>query len=221
MDLNALTIIKRALDLVGVTGSGEVPSANDIDTMFFSLNMIIDSWDADRLWGFTTETHTVIGFMGNTCTIGPGAQVAVIRPESIEDTCFSRIGNVDYPIKMIDGASFTAIPNKILTGLAPQFGYYEPDTPVGKLLLWPQPSSPVDLYIRVQFRGVPFPNIYNEYFFPSGYGIALIYSLAELGYSIYSRPVDPNVVRIASNARKVLRKNNRLGKLLSLPTSLY
>jgi hypothetical protein len=220
MSVNARVIIRGALDLVGVTGGVETPNASDIETMLVALNMMIDSWNTERLSIYTVQDHVVPSFSGSVCTIGPGGMIDVPRPVAIEDTCFSRMFGIDYAFKIIDGITWSGIVLKVLPSTFPQVAYWDGNAPVGNLMLWPQPISPVELHVRLQSMITEFPDIFTSYPLPPGYRIALTYSLAEIGYSIFARPVDPNIVKLASRARRNIKRNNQPDDILYFPAEL-
>jgi hypothetical protein len=220
MSVNANEVITGALSLVGVLGNGETPSASDTEAMMVALNMMVDSWNTERLFIYTVQEHVVPSFAAATCTIGPGGMISVNRPVAIENTCFTRMLGVDYPFKIIDGATWSAITFKTLQSTFPQVGYWDGNAPVSTMFLWPQPVVAVELHIRLQSTLSMFPDLLTSFPLPPGYALALVYSLAEIGYSLFARPVDKNIIRLGANARRNIKRNNQTGAVTSLPAEL-
>lgn len=195
--------------------------AADQDVCLRALNNLLDSWDTERLSIFTVQDIVKKGFTGATLTIGEGGQLNVPRPVRLEDRCFIRLNNVDYPLRVIDGQTYSEITLKSLNTTFPQVIYLDAQYPIATAYLWPVASMAVDVHLRLRQQLDGFCRYASdEIDFPPGYRRALVYSLAEELYSVYNRPVDRNVAVIASKSRRNIKRINSPNVELKMPAEL-
>src|SRR5690242_5956509 len=81
----SLDLIKSALRLAGVLGTGETPSAAEGQDALVILNQMLDSWNAERLMIYTVARQ-VFSLVANkqAYTLGSGGDFDTPRPPKIE-----------------------------------------------------------------------------------------------------------------------------------------
>ena len=111
------------------------------------LNALLNEWSTHR-WGtykVTNEALTLSTSTG-TYTIGSGGDLDTARPIRVLDGTFVRVSSTDYRVRVIPRNEYNGIAFKTLTGI-PYNLYYEPEYPLGKLRIYPEPSSGYVLYL--------------------------------------------------------------------------
>lgn len=203
---NALQIIDRAYALIGYKAAGEALSSEDADYALSALNAMLDGWNTQRL--FIVSVQEVVGTVsGVSATVGPGLTFDTPRPVAVEDTSFTRIGALDYPVKWIDRETYEAISLKTVQSTFPQYAYYDAHMPTANIYFYPVPNAPVEFHLALQVQLTEFADLVTDYPLAPGYLKALQYSLAEeLAPGVRELPA--SVVRTAQNARRAIRRTN-------------
>jgi len=202
----ALQIIDRAAELIGFKDPDDPLNGNDSSNFLGVLNDMVDGWNVDRLF-IVTVTETTASVSASPATIGTGEDVNVTRPVRLERGCFVRSGGVDFPLHIITRAQYNSIPLKSTTSDIPSVVYYDAGVPTGNLFLYPAPSGAVELHLQMAAQLSAFADLATAYSFAPGYKKALEYSLAE-ELAPGRRPLDPQIARIAANARRAIRRVN-------------
>lgn len=218
MATTGVQLIEGALSLLGVLANGENASGDEVSGCLINLNNMIDSWNTERLYIYTVQ-ESIATLSGSTLTIGPGQTVNVTRPIALEDHCFTRYNNVDYPMSKVNGEEYSSIILKQQTSTYPYIVYYDTNYPTGTLYFWPVPPAPVEVHLRLMTQLTEWANAQDSHDLPQGYRRALMYSLAEELAPQY-RPCDPMISRIASQARRNIKRANTQNNTLNMPTPL-
>lgn len=202
----ALQIVSRSAEIIGYKDPDESLSGNDAANFLAVLNSMLDSWNTQRLY-IVTVAQVSASVSANPTSIGAGGTFNTARPVRIEDGCFARIGDVDYPIQVIGRSEYDLFVDKSTTSTFPDFVYYEPAIPTGQLYFYPVPSPAVTVYLQVQTQLTAFADLSTDYTLAPGYKKALEYSLAE-ELAPGRRPLEAQVVRQASIARRAIKTTN-------------
>lgn len=128
-------IISHALQLLGVIGSGETASANDVTYCSNALNMMTKAWQAQgiHLWKETSATVTIVADTYQY-SVSP-------RPLNIISARYSYGSGLDRKMKKLGRSEYDAIPTKTTsTGPSTCF-HYSPQLTTGQLYVWPVPTS--------------------------------------------------------------------------------
>lgn len=181
------------------------------------LNRRLDAWSGLKRYAFT-ETFTQFTLAPNhqPHLIGPGLAApdfaVAQRPVRIEGAALvlnNVTPNVDSPIINIrDAAWWKNQRVKSIATTTPTDLYYEPDWPNGSLFLWPVPTFAYGL--RLQLWGViaRFVKLTDVFSFPPLYERAIVLTLAEDLCRPFGRPLTPDLVAAAREARADLQTNN-------------
>lgn len=186
-------MIARAMRAVGALGSGEAPSASELQDFGLILNQMLDAWSAERLSVFVVTPVTAdqdgdaLALVSNQQKYLLGNQVGtedffLQRPARLERVSVlysaSQSTPVEIPMQMLDDVEWQGVANKTTPSILPQCCYAEPTFPDMALYFWPVPTqpNPVTLYLwqaLTQFADLTLPMT-----FPPGYMEAIAYNLA-------------------------------------------
>jgi hypothetical protein len=183
MAVNAQDIIYKSMRLLGVLASGEAPTAAEAQDSLYSLNSVIDSYSANPQYYFATlaEQFTTVNgqstyTIGNEPGVVPAADFVTNRPIRIVGA-FVRISNVDTPLGLITEQFWTNIATKATTG-TPTKLLYRPDTPYGRVILYPTPNAAVSIFLKAEKMIGQYATLTTTQYLPPGYQRLLELSLA-------------------------------------------
>lgn len=195
-----ITIITSALSGIGALAPGEPLDPALAEDAFLMLNDMLDvASNNDFMVVSISEIIQTIAGGGTAWTIGPGAQINVPRPLSI-NSAFVRVAMLDYPVTVLNVEQYELIGLKQLNGPWPRALYYQSTSPIGTINFWPNPSSgEIHLFVKQLFTS--FVTINDTVQFPPGYNMWMRWSLAFLlmpGYGL----TDPALASmVTSNIR--------------------
>ena len=215
--VTALTLIKRALRLLGVYAKGEDPDADESQDALSALNALMDSLSNDSLQVFARSVDAIALSAGTaSVTVGPSGGTVTTRPVEVLDESYLRIGSTDYPLDLLTLDEWNAIGTKTLSGL-PAALYVQPDMPDITVNIWPQPSEAATLYLwsRKQIR--QFTSLTTELNLPPGYERMLAFMLAIDLAPEYDREPSATVVRGAASAGRKIKRTNLEVPVLDMP----
>lgn len=201
----AQQIVSRAAELIGYKDADEALSGNDAANFLGALNSLVGTWNTQRLYIVTTADVSAT-VAASPVAIGVGQTLATARPVRIESG-YVRQNGVDYPLEWLTAAEYDAIAAKDVSTTLPTSAYYAPNVPNGAIYLYPVPSAPVELHVRVMAQLSEFANLATDYDLAPGYKRALEYSLAE-ELAPGRRPLDAQIARAAMNARRAIKVAN-------------
>lgn len=210
----ATTIINRAAELVGYKDPDETLSGNDSANFLGVLNAMLDGWNTQRLF-LVSVLEVSQSVSGLPITIGPSGTINMVRPTRMETGAFIRSSSSDYPVTWVQRAEYDSIVAKSTAGTLACYGYYEPSLPLGKIYLWPYPSTAVELHLQCAVQLTEFADLVTDYDLAPGYRKALQYSLGE-EIAPGRVPLDPKIERIAAAARRAIKRTNVEVPLLDL-----
>ena len=221
---NAGDQINAALRLIGVLAEGEQPSAATLSDALGAFNQMLDSWSTERLsvWGTTDNTVTWPAGQA-TRTIGTGADFSVQAPIKIDDSTYYTIGNISYPLTIINEAQYNSITLKGSTSTLPQVMYAESvvvTEPWIRMTLWPVPTQDIDLHI---IGVTPIAQINSEtdpLIYPQGYLRAVKYNLAVELAPEFGVEASRTVKKIAQDSKRNIKRINNPGDVMSMPGGL-
>lgn len=202
----AADIIKRALRLIGALATGETPSAAEQADGLVSLNSMLDAWRNESLsvYALRDETLTLTG--AASYTIGPIGNLNTVRPVKIE-SAYQRVNGTDYKIRLASAIAWADLAAKSITDAdVSDWLYYEPSSPLGKLWLYPTPTTGV-LHL---LTWTPFSTFAatDQVALPPGYQDAITYHLAIRLAPEYARPVTAEIAATAKAAKDGLQRMN-------------
>lgn len=211
----ALEVIEGALKLIGVLRPGQSSSTAQKAEGVDLLNLMIDQWRTEKLMcPWVVQESFALTSGDNQYSIGAGGDFNTVRPIQLVDSCFVRVGEIDYPLTIINEAQYNSITSKNVTGSFPQVIYYEPVFPLGVIRLWPYPGSGNTLFISSSKQLDTFPGTGTTLSVPPGYEMAYRSNLAVLFGVRFNVTLTPGLKLLADQSRRSLgRVNMRQGVL--------
>lgn len=210
----AATIIDNAYVLSGYKDAREALDGQDAAYGLDRLNGMIDGWNTQGLYLFTTS-EVVVTTSGATITIGTGATINTPAPVSMPNGSYIRISGLDYPITWISDEEYQLIQLKSTPSTIAILGNYTKGYPTGTLNFWPVQTTSAEYHIFINTQLTEFASLGTDIALPQGYRRALEYSLAE-ELCIGLREPSAMLVRNAANARRAIRHAN-----VVVPTLMY
>ena len=205
----ARDVIERAHRLLGLVQAGDVmPEAHYVAGLQ-SLNVLIESWQLEKLNVYAWQDKTFTLVVGDsTITLGATGNITT-RPDHIEDI-FITEGSIDYPVTMIERGRWDSIADKTTTGNIAEFAYYEPSYTMGVLNLYPVPSVANTLHVVMWVPFTAFATLATAVSLPPGYERAITYNLAIEIAPEYGKSVSAEVQKVAADSwANVKRANDR------------
>lgn len=213
----ASDIIKAALRSIGAYQSGETPTAAEMQDALSTLNQMLDTWQAQRLFVFAINRFVYVpAMLKQVYTVGPGGDVNIPRPANISSVgVINQPGStqpIELPLEMINDQQWRDIPVKNTAGALPLRCWDDCNYPLRNLSMWPIPTVPINFALYLWQQLAQFADVSTTlYSFPPAYLKAIRYSLAlELAAEF---PGDTSLVAIcekmADEAVSVIKQINR------------
>jgi len=207
-------LIIASLTDIGVLAEGEVPTAAQAQLGFDKLNRMVDRMAADRLTIYTLQ-GTAFTIVPNqpSYTVGPTGNVNVVRPMFMEYVSFTDTAttpNVTYILDPYtdDEAASVAVPS--LTSTYPRYFWWQPTYPIGKLWLYPIPTSTTLIGAISVPTAVPqFAALTTTVALPPGYASMLVSNLAVHLSGPFGVQVPPSVVLEAQESMALVKRSNQ------------
>lgn len=188
-------IIADALSVLGVIGSGETATANDVTLASNFLNKMVKAWQSQgiHLWKETTATITIVADQYQYA-ISP-------RPLNIINCRYHYADGLERKMKKLGRGEYDALPNKSISEGPSTCFFYSPQLTSGQLYVWPVPQETTD-DIRITYIASleDFDAAGDEPDFPAEWLEALTYNLAVRlapSFGITLSKTNPDVISIA------------------------
>lgn len=202
-------ILTRAMRAARVLGAGEAMDADDAADALLSLNQMLDSWQAERLFVYAVVERQFPLTAGlGVYTLGPAATFTAPRPVRVEWAFTRDAQNYDRGMQIIDDGRFAAITLKTLGNTFPEALFYEATYPNGVVNLWPLPPAALTLHMGCWEVLTQYAGLNDLVQLPPGYEDAIVYSMAERLAPEYGKEATAAVVRIGAKARATVQQNN-------------
>jgi len=199
----ARTLIKKAMQKVGILVKSEVPDDDEANDALDSLNALIASW-SNYSYNITTRVRETFSLPTTTnITIGAGQTFNTTRPIQIVDAYCSQ-GTIDYPMEIVNAEQYDSISFKSIQG-RPQYLSYDNGYPTGNINVYPVSSGGYTLTILSEKAITGFATLDTELNLPQGWERALVYNLALELAPEYGQQPDGSVVKIAADSLGAIR----------------
>ncbi len=183
------SIATAAYQDLGITGQGLALSAYQAEYARVRANRMMQGWSVQPLTIPTIVREVFNMTIGkgsptNPYTIGTGGDLATTRPPAIIGCAALQNSGTEQEVEIpraiyttdaYEAAQTKLLTNSLFTGL-----YYRPDSPLGKIFLWPIPSTTtyqLVLYFLKQLS--EFADLDTDYSLPPGAEEAIQYGLEE------------------------------------------
>lgn len=203
---NARSIINKACRKLHVLGRGQTLSADQVSNALETLNDMLGtlSMDSDYIFNNVRESFPLNG--ATSYTIGSGGDFNTTRPVVI-NAMFVRIGSTDYTLSQINVPDYADIGFKAIQGI-PEAFYYENNTPLSRIFLYPVPVSG-DVHIYSLKALTEFADLTTDYSLPEGAVEMLVYNLAVRLAPEYEMDVPVAVGRMAKQTLENMQVYNK------------
>lgn len=221
--MTAADLITSALQRLLVIERGTSPSADDMALGLDRLNVMLESWQTERMTTFTQTRYTwALTSNKATYTVGPGAEIDIPRPLLPQDITLkvmdmSLANPVEMNMNNLTDDAWAQVPIKTLTGPYPTAWFYNPSYDANgwaSLTFWLIPTKGTlegVLYYREPISTV---SLYSDIYMPPGYYRAYRDNLALELAPDYSVQPQPMLMQTANEAKgNIKRANTRFADL--------
>lgn len=215
------TLIRDALTTIGASSPAETSiNPNNAQYCLRLLRNMTDAWKAERLFIYLVNrtTYPIVagkGQPGNPYTIGPGGDFNQQRPIWIQNagiiTNPGSQNEFELPLTIYTDDQWAQVGLKRSPTTLPVSMYYDYafTSERGNIFFWPVPTiTSIRLALYCPLAVEALDDLDAEVIYPPGYQDALHFNLAVRLCPGFSRPVDPDVRRMADDAKAVVMRSN-------------
>lgn len=200
-------LVYDALMTNGAMSAADPLSGEDANVALRALQRMLGTWANQNLLLYETRQGTVTLVPGTTSYLT--TLLSTGRPVSI-DSAFLRMGNVDYPLTLLDNQTYDSIQFKSNASL-PVAVYYDPGYPNSTLYFYPTPSAAYTAYITGRYDLIAGTiTLDTVVTLPPGYDAAIVNSLAVATAPLFGRPVSGEMQKMAIDAVAWLKRTNQV-----------
>jgi len=208
MELTANSIIERALVKARVYYPGEAIPEAKAAQIFAELNDMLESWALEELMVVADVLESFALVIGQAeYTYGVGGNFNSPRPIDIRDDSFIRAGSTDYPVALKTVDFYRGKANKSTSG-DPEIIAYNPEYPLGKVMLYPTPSATNNLHLRVRKEINRFTDRTTSIELEPGYSRAIISNLAVEISPNFGKKVSETLAYVATQSKRSIKSVN-------------
>lgn len=224
--MRANDVINMALRVSGVLGTGQTAPAEMTNQALTSLNILLDSWAAQRWLVFRTVNLTLPATGAASYSVGPSGDFAIAqRPQALEAAFISQnVGTpqqIDTPIDVIAAREdYNQIALKSVVSM-PWAVFYDNAMPLGQAYFWPIPTAGrYSMTLTVKAPLAEVTGLLADMGLPPEFNEALVYNLACRIRTLYQLNPDPAVVGLAKAAMNTVRRANAQIARLKMPAGV-
>lgn len=222
-------IIKFALKVAGITGTGVTPKPEDVNDMFNDLNMMLAVWNRERFMEFN-ELDIGITATGQTSyTIGPNGDFNTPRPDQLQSAYLRILNdpnpsnqNIDIPLSIIySHEDYGLIGQKELQTISNAV-FYDSAFPLGNLYFVPIPQGGnlYEVHVILKNSLGTFPSLTTPISLPPEYLNAIYWNLAKRALPRYGRASNSEIDFQASAGKDAVRGANTQLRMLRMPAGV-
>jgi hypothetical protein len=194
-------IVQEVLQKAGVIVKNESPSSDEINDGISTINDMLESWFNESLLVYTQakETFPLVGGV-NEYTIGVGADFDTARPTNITYAETRLSGQTfDTPLSILSDTNYQTFSQDLLSQGLPEYLNYDGGNPIGKISIWPTPSTSYSLTI-ISEKPLLNLDLDTTYTLPPGWKRAIVYNGAIEVAPEYGQEPPAATVRIAAQS---------------------
>lgn len=218
-------LIQVAFLKLGILAEGEPLSAAQAAQGLRCLNSLLDAWALERLLVYVIDRQTFATVAGTQAyTLGPGGVwnttplygAGTPRPVAIQSAWWQDTYGNELPLDVLDDQAYQSLTVRTLASMQALALKYDADFPLGKVFLWPKPSSVATIVLYLWRPWNAAQTLDTALSFPPGYQRLLEFNLAVELSSEYPGTLRPELAVLASEAKaKVQVPNLRIARLRS------
>lgn len=196
-------LISDALQLLGVIGSNDTATANDITFASGILNKMVKAWQAQgiNLWKEQEATITIVANQ-YLYTLNSSNYPTIGRPLNIINCRYHYSSGLERKMKKLGRGEYDTLPTKTTSTGASTAFYYSPQLTSGLLYVWPVPQDTTDSLAITYLTTIDdFTSSNDNADFPQEWLECLTYNLAMRlapAYGIVLAKVNPDILTLAS-----------------------
>jgi hypothetical protein len=149
-------------------------------------------------------------------------------PLEIDDATYYVIGNISYPLTLINEAQYNSITLKSSTSTLPQVLYVEKvsgesggvDYVTMRMKMWPVPTQDIELHIISVSQLQQITDETTLLMYPPGYLRAVKYNLAVELAPEFGVEASRTVKKIAQDSKRNIKRINNPGDVMTMPNGL-
>ena len=214
----AQDLITMSMQLGGILGIDESPTANQLTFSLNLLNSMIDSWAGRALLTSAQIQESFPLTAGQVSyTIGVGGVFNTTKPFEIVSAFVRDVNNLDYPVDIVPRNTYASYDDKSIAGNAgtPMALFYDPgqtqqSVQTGTIYMYPIPdnSTTYTLFIISEKAFTEFASLSTTVTFPPVYIKALLYNLAAELDIAFGKPVSKDIADEAHESERILENVN-------------
>jgi hypothetical protein len=221
MSRTARQLISASMRVLGITASGETPTADEMADGLEALKIMLEQWSFEGLpvEALTEINHTVLAGVGSY-TIGPaGCDIISDWPVEIVSGYCSNSQSLDYPIKIISEQEYDEIALKTTAG-TPFKLFYNPTYPNGQLKLYYVPESDMAMVLKAVTMMDEPANLSAEITFPPPYDSAIKWNLPIEIAPEFEKTPSNIVVQKAYHSKAIIEARNAMNRTAPVRVSI-
>lgn len=217
-------LIELALKMSSVLGVGQTASAEDTNDAFNILNLMLDTWQTNRLmvYSLTTTSFTATG--AQSYTLGAGGDINIPWVQRLDSAYFNQLQGsaqpVSFPLQIIRAQEdYNRISVKNLATF-PAFAFLQTDYPLANLYIWPVPDAQYTIFLSFLTPLQQFGSVDDSIVLPPAYKTAILWNLAVELCPMYG--IDPSSVLVAKakTSLNALKLQNNQIPTLRMPAAI-
>lgn len=219
-------LITSSLRLLNAVEAGQAPTADDMEVGRQALNVLIDSWSADRLAIYSVSPYYFPLTGGKKdYTLGVGGDWNIERPMNIEQATltmnaslvlglnglYDLVSNgqtLDLPVSILNDAQYASMTVKSITSTFPIALYDNGNYPLRTISVWPIPTQ---TNVMTLWLWQPLANVEQldaTVSFPPGYERALKFNLALELAAEFGKELPGQIAMIAADSYGKIKRMN-------------
>jgi hypothetical protein len=210
----AATIISASFDKIGIA----TPTSAQNTSALSSLNSMISLMGADFLPPYITRYSASLTIADAEYTIGSSGNFNTTRPLKIEGAFLRDSSSYDHQLQIVSAKDYNEVFSKGTTA-KPQYLYYQPEYPLGKIILDAGPEQAYDLYLDMWVNFTEFALSSTAVTLPPEYKAFLVYNLAVSLAEDWDRNVSKTLYAMAKESRDIIERLNASVK--PIPTARF
>lgn len=217
-------ILNDALMLIGVQDPSEGIDSARAGMCLRAFNRMLSTWSAQSLMVFTyTPTTFPLTIGKQSYTIGLGGDFNVDRPIWFNQVSIIPVASsplLEIPIDIDSDDDWQNVLIKSINSTFPLEVHPRGDFPLQTLDFWPIPSAACSVVLYLPQQLTQATSINDDFVFPPAYEEAIVYTLATRIAPVFGIPVNPDIARVAVNAKSTIESQNLVVPILRVESAL-
>lgn len=206
----ALSYIESAMGKLGMLNAGDVVSAEDAALGILRLNTLLDAMENEGMFGYATvNTSVTLPAATTSRTIGAGMQINMTRPVKLLIGGYTRVGDIDYPLQIINEQQYNDIALKSTSGgIAPSAAFFDGGNPTGVVYFWPPTNAQVTVTLITPTAKTAAADTTTAFVYPPGYDRYIEHALAMEMAPDFDVTPSPHLRGSAASAKRLIKRTN-------------